>query len=157
MTPRKDVNQMNQHIVRFLHAGCLCLAVSLPSAFAQPSQMLTVDLPFAFQVNNKQFPAGKYQVNAEAGQSVVLLRSVDCRQSILSLSAPIQRKKTSEAPSLVFKRYDDRYFLSQIWLPGTNSGRTLPASRAERELAQRWAMSGPASATEVVASLGPSK
>ena len=148
---------MKQHIVRFLHAGCLCLAVSLPSAFAQPSQMLTVNLPFAFQVNNQQFPAGKYQVTADAGHAAVLLRSVDCKRAIFSLSTSIQSEKTREVPSLVFKRYDDRYFLSQIWLPGSNHGRGLPASRAEREVAQRWAMSAPKPATEVVASVGPSK
>jgi hypothetical protein len=145
---------MKQHIVRFLHAGFLCLAVSLPSALAQPSQMLTVDLPFAFQVNNKQFPAGKYQVNAEAGHAEVLLRSADCKQAIFSLSAPIESGKTREVPSLVFRRYDDRYFLAQIWMPGTSSGRGLPASTAEREVAKRWAKSGPKPATEVVAFLG---
>ena len=145
---------MKQHIVRFLHAGCLCLAVSLPSAFAQPSGMLTVDLPFAFQVNNKQFPAGKYQVKAEAGHAAVLLQGVDCKQAIFSLSTPIQSEKTREVPSLVFRRYDDRYFLSQIWTPGTDSGRSLPASAAEREVAQRWAKSGPKPTTEVVAFLG---
>ena len=145
---------MKQHIVRFLHAGCLCLAVSLPSAFAQASQMLTVDLPFAFQVNNQQFPAGKYQVTAGAGQAVVLLRSVDCKRAIFSLSIPIESEKTRAVPSLVFRRYDDRYFLSQIWLPGSNSGRGLPASAAEREVAQRWAKSGPKPTTEVVAFLG---
>jgi len=145
---------MKQHIVRFLHAGCLCLAVSLPSAFAQPSQMLTVDLPFAFQVNNKQLPAGKYQVKAEAGHAVVLLRGVDCKQAVLSLTTPIDSKKTRGDSTLVFSRYGDRYFLSQIWVGGSNSGRGLPTSAAEREVAQRWAKSGPKPTTEVVAFLG---
>ena len=145
---------MKQHIVRFLHAGCLCLAVSLPSAFAQPSQMLTVDLPFAFQVNNKQLPAGKYQVKAEAGHAVVLLRSVDCKQAMFSLSMPIESKKNHADSTLVFRRYGDRYFLSQIWVGGSNSGRGLPTSAAEREVARSWAMSAPKPATEVVAVLG---
>jgi hypothetical protein len=145
---------MKQPIVRFLHAGCLCLAVSLPSAFAQPSQMLTVDLPFAFQVNNKQLPAGKYQVKAEAGHAVVLLRGVDCKQAVLSLTTPIDSKKTRGDSTLVFSRYGDRYFLSQIWVGGSNSGRGLPTSAAEREVARSWAMSAPKPATEVVAVLG---
>lgn len=148
---------MKQHIVRFLHAGCLCLAVSLTSAFAQSSQMLTVDLPFAFQVNNQQFPAGKYEVKAEADHAAVLLRSIDCKRAIFSLSNPIQSEKTRTVGSLVFRRYDDRYFLSQIWMPGGNSGRTLPASRAERELTLRLAKSGPKPDTEVIAVLGPPK
>ena len=147
---------MKQHIVRFLHAGCLCLAVSLTSAFAQSSQMLTADIPFAFQVNNQQFPAGKYHVKAEGGHAAVLVQGIDNKRAAFSISNHIQRGKTREVPSLVFKRYDDRYFLSQIWMPGT-SGRGLPTSRAERELALRLAKSAPKPDTEVVAVLGPPK
>jgi hypothetical protein len=148
---------MKQHIVRFLHAGCLCLAVSLTPAFAQSSQMLTVDLPFAFEVNNQQFPAGKYQVRAEGGHATVLLQGIDNKRAILSLSYTTQSGKIREVPSLVFKRYDDRYFLSQIWMSGTNSGRELPASAKERDVAQRWANSAPKSDTQVIAIAGPPK
>ena len=148
---------MKQHIVRFLHAGWLCLAVSLTSAFAQSSQLLTVDLPFAFQVNNQQFPAGKYHVKAEGGHAALLVQGIDNKRAAFSISNHIQRGKTREVPSLVFKRYDDRYFLSQIWMTGTDSGRGLPPSRAERELARRLAKSAPKSGTEVVAVLGPPK
>jgi hypothetical protein len=148
---------MKQHIVRFLHAGCLCLAVSLTSAFAQSSQMLTVDLPFAFQVNNQQFPAGHYRVSVEAGQPAVRLQNVESKQSAFSISDPIQSGKTREVASLVFTRYNDRYFLSKIWMTGTDSGRGLPPSRAERELARRLAKSAPKPGTEVVAALGSPK
>ena len=148
---------MKQHIVRFLHAGCLCLAVSLTSAFAQSSQMLTVDLPFAFQVNNQQFPAGHYRVSVQAGYPAVMLQNVKSKQSVFSISDPIQSGKTREVPSLVFTRYDDRYFLSKIWMTGTDSGRGLPPSRTERELARRLAQSAPKPGTEVVAVLGSPK
>ena len=148
---------MKQHIVRFLHAGCLCLAVSLTSAVAQSSQMLTVDLPFAFQVNNQQFPAGHYRVSVDDGLPAVRLQNVESKQSAFSISSPIQSGKTREVPSLVFTRYDDRYFLSKIWMTGTDSGRGLPPSRTERELVRRMAQSAPKPDTEVVAALGPPK
>src|ERR1017187_6415558 len=99
--------KMKQHIVRFLHAGWLCLAVSLTSAVAQSSQMLTVDLPFAFQVNNQQFPAGHYRVSVDDGLPAVRLQNVESKQSAFSISSPIQSEKTREVPSLVFTRYDD--------------------------------------------------
>ena len=148
---------MKQHIVRFLHAGCLCLAVSLTSAFAQSSQLLTVDLPFAFQVNNQQFPAGHYRVSVEAGHPAVMLQNAESKQSVFSISSPIRSQKIREKASLVFSRYDDRYFLSKIWLTGTDSGRDLPPSRAERELAVRLAKCAAKPGTEVVAVLGPPK
>jgi hypothetical protein len=148
---------MKQHIVRFLHAGCLCLAVSLTSAFAQSSQLLTVDLPFAFQVNNQQFPAGHYRVRVEAGQPAVMLQNVESKQSVFSISSPIQTGKIREKASLVFTRYNDRYFLSKIWMIGTDSGRDLGPSRTERELVRRMAQSAQKPSTEVVAVLGPPK
>jgi len=144
---------MKQHIVRILHAACLCLAVSLPAAFAQDSQTLTVNLPFAFEVNNKQFPAGQYRIAAGAGQAVVQLRGVDNKQAVFSLSLPIDSKKTREYPALIFNRYGNRYFLSQIWAAGSITGRGLPAGSAEREVAQRWAQSASTSGSEVLAVL----
>jgi hypothetical protein len=148
---------MKQHIVRFLHAGCLCLAVSLTSAFAQSGQLLKVDLPFAFEVNNQQFPAGQYKVSIEAGHPAVMLQNVQSKQSVYTVSSPIQGKKIREVASLVFTRYNDRYFLSKIWMTGTDSGRDLPPSRAERELVRSWAQSAPKPDTKVVAALGPTK
>jgi hypothetical protein len=148
---------MKQHIVRFLHAGCLCLAVSLTSAFAQSSQLLTVDLPFAFQVNNQQFPAGHYRVSVEAGHPAVMLQNTESKQSVFSISSPLRGEKIREKASLVFSRYNDRYFLSQIWMTGTDSGRGLPPGRAERELAVRLAKSDAKPGTQVVAVLGPPK
>jgi hypothetical protein len=148
---------MKQHIVRFLHAGCLCLAVSLTSAFAQSSQLLKVDLPFAFEVNNQQFPAGQYKVSIEAGHPAVMLQNVKSKQSVYTVSSPIQGEKIREVASLVFTRYNDRYFLSKIWMTGTDSGRDLPPSRAERELVRSWARSAPKPDTKVVAALGPTK
>jgi hypothetical protein len=146
---------MKQHIVRFLHAGCLCLAATLPSTFAQSGQPLTVDLPFGFQISGQQFPSGKYQVTASPGQTAVLIRGVDCKRATFSLTNGIQSGTASEKSTLVFHRYGDRYFLSQIWLGGSNSGRVLMTSPAEREVARRLAKSTPNSATEVAAVLGP--
>jgi hypothetical protein len=148
---------MKQHVVRFLHAGCLCLAVSLTSAFAQSSQLLKVDLPFAFEVNNQQFPAGQYRVSVDAGLPAVLLQGVKSKQAMYTISSPIRSEKIREVASLVFTRYNDRYFLSQIWMTGTDTGRKLRPSRTERELVRSWAQSAPKPDTKVVAALGPAK
>jgi len=37
---------------------------------------------------------------------------------------------------LIFHRYGDRYFLSQMWMPGNPTGRELPPSKAELETAR---------------------
>ena len=129
---------MKQRMVRFLRTGCLCLAATLPAAFGQTSEMMTADLPFAFQVNDKAFPAGKYRITAGSGQAAVLLQSDDYKQAVFSLSNAVYGAKTCEIPTLVFRRYGDRYFLSQIWLRGSDVGRALRISRSEREVARNW-------------------
>ena len=144
---------MKQHIVRFLHAACLCLVASLPSAFAQSGQTATVDLPFGFQLANQQFPAGKYQVTGGPGQAAVLLRGVDSKRAMFILSIPLHSERTRDVSSLVFHRYGNRYFLSEIWLAGSTYGRALPKSTAEREVARSWAES----ASEAIAFAGPPK
>ncbi len=138
---------MNQQIAQFLRAGCLCLAATLPSAFAQSVDRLVVDLPFSFQMNNQQFPAGKYEIKAGAVAATVFLRSADGKRAILSLSNGIESAKTHDLPALVFRAYGDHHFLSQIWMGRGNYGRSLPISRVEREFARNWEQS----ASEAVA------
>lgn len=43
--------------------------------------------------------------------------------------------KPSDTSKLVFHRYGDRSFLSQIWTAGYSSGAELPQSRREAEVA----------------------
>ncbi|HLK62265.1 MAG TPA: hypothetical protein VKU19_02410 [Bryobacteraceae bacterium] len=142
---------MNQHIAQLLRAGCLCIAVTLPSAFAQPVNKLTVDVPFSFQVNNQQFPAGKYDVKASASETTVLLRSADCKRATFSFSNGIDSAKPHAHSALVFRTYGNQHFLSQILLGGGTGGRSLPMSRAEREYARNWEQS----ANEAVAVARP--
>lgn len=142
---------MNQHIVRSLRAGCLALAVSFPAAFGQAGELVTADVPFAFQVNNNAFPAGKYRVTSGSGQAALLVQSIDFKQAVFSFSNAVQGTKTWEAPRLVFRRYGDRYFLSQVWLPGSDRGRELPIRASERAVARNWAKPG----TETVAVAKP--
>ena len=40
---------------------------------------------------------------------------------------------------LIFNRYGNKYFLSQIWTAGSKSGRELPKSQRETELAGKQA------------------
>jgi hypothetical protein len=74
-----------------------------------------------------------------------------------TISSPMRSEKIVEVGSLVFSRYNDRYFLSKIWMTGTDSGRDLAPSRTERELTRRLAKSAPKPGTEIVAVLGPPK
>ena len=105
------------------------------SAFAQGSSSLTVQVPFGFHVGNTLLPSGEYRVEADAGPGVVRLRSSDCKSAAMILSHPVSTRYNDGPAKLVFTKYGDQYFLSQVWGRGPGVGRELPTSRREREVA----------------------
>src|SRR5258705_9340956 len=59
------------------------------------------------------------------------------RRAQFILTSPAKARTSIVQPSLVFKRYGKDYFLSEIWLAGSDTGRRLPPGRKETELARR--------------------
>ena len=61
------------------------------------------------------------------------------QKSSIFLATPCLSLKAMQAPEkgkLVFSRYGDQYFLSEIWMTGASVGHKLPRSRREVEIAQ---------------------
>ncbi|HKV62966.1 MAG TPA: hypothetical protein VJO16_13700 [Candidatus Acidoferrum sp.] len=104
---------------------------------AQADEPMLVNIPFAFVAGNATLPAGEYRVQKMDGNSaVVLIRCSDTSAAAMVLSNATQAKETQTQSKLVFKRYDHRYFLSQVWTAGSLRGREIPKSHAEKEIAQ---------------------
>ena len=51
-------------------------------------------------------------------------------------NAPAVASEPKTESKLIFNRYGDRYFLSQVWTAGNSSGRQLLKSDREKEMAQ---------------------
>ena len=120
-------------------AGLLLMMTIVAGVSAQAQSLqykLTANIPFDFKVANKKFPAGKYSVSrAETSADRVLqIRSADGRLTVNRFSIPVVTFKPKNEASLIFHRYGDDYFLSQIWPAGASTGRALPKTNAEREL-----------------------
>jgi hypothetical protein len=56
--------------------------------------------------------------------------------TVLFATIPVWANKTQQETTLTFNKYDDQYFLSQIWSAGEKSGRELLKPRVERQLAK---------------------
>jgi hypothetical protein len=54
----------------------------------------------------------------------------------------IQTEDIQQLSKLVFRRYEDQYFLSEVWTSGVSTGRELPSSRKERLIKQEIAKHG---------------
>ena len=122
---------MTTQLIRNLSVALLAAA----SMYAQGSQTLTVQIPFGFHAGTSVLPSGEYTVDTAAGPGVVRLRSADAKSSVMILSMATQTLATPTTGKLVFNKYGDEYFLSQIWKAGSNTGNELRKSRREAEVA----------------------
>jgi len=131
---------MYKHLNQVLTALTLVAWLMVPATQAQ-SIMLKADIPFDFLVGDKRLPSGQYHVKS-LNPVLTQIESKDARSTAIVLTTGMQAAKTSDVGKLVFNRYGDQYFLSKIWVPSTNTGRQLPKSRFEREVAQRLSNGG---------------
>lgn len=128
----------NQALRTILMFGVLAV-LAMSSIQAQTSEVQMANIPFEFSVGNKSFPAGRYRVtrlNPQSDKAALLISSMDGRKSRIVLTLPIQAGRTREQGRLVFSRYEDQYFLSEVWAPADSIGFELPKSRSERTLAR---------------------
>jgi|ERR1051326_3801689 hypothetical protein len=115
----------------------LSLLVTLAmSSFANAGRIM-VNIPFAFTAGKALLPAGQYTLE-QAGviNNSLLIRSADGKAKaayVTTMSNDTMRRAESKA-KLVFHRYGDTYFLSQIWEAGSSIVHEVPKTAAEREL-----------------------
>ena len=112
----------------------LLLVLGVVSVNAQSPR--TLNIPFSFSVGEKTLPAGEYIVepNRSDSQNVWLLTSKSGSIGVLFTTMAVRYYDTQGNTVLVFNKYDDQYFLSQVWTEGNTSGRELYKPRVEREL-----------------------
>ncbi len=126
---------MKKHGVAVLAALAVLVALTMPS-FAQHAELMKIDVPFNFIVENQRMPEGSYTIQPSRN-GTVLIRSVDGKFTSTVLSLPAPLAETATESQVVFYRYGDHYFLAQLWMQGQNTGRELLKGRAESELARK--------------------
>ena len=140
----------------FAKLGLLAVMMIVAAGASAKAQTLdyrlTANIPFDFSVADKKLPAGKYWINRSqlsTGDLIIQIRSTDGHENVSRLTIPVITVNAMKDSSLVFHRYGDEYFLSEIWPAGGVTGRELPKSRAERELARK------AQVNQIAAMKGP--
>jgi hypothetical protein len=98
----------------------LVAAIAAGQCYAQHTS-LKADIPFAFQVGNKPMPAGEYWIQRANDQD-----------RGLALTLAVDAKDGKSDPVLVFHKYGNSYFLSEIWT-GESQGRQLFKSEREKD------------------------
>ena len=114
----------------------LVVTLMVTRVSAQSSHYFRVIIPFEFAISDKRFPAGEYIVRRVSSDSPQLLSitSLNARTRQSVLTHKIRSGTLLSESKLVFRRYGDQYFLSQIWEAGDSDGRELRVSREETDL-----------------------
>lgn len=133
---------MNRATSRFLVVlGLLLPLVVVANAGSQKANELVADIPFNFTVCKEQMPAGKYKVFpiSRANPRLLLVRGEDNRSMEIVCTNDVESSKISADTRLIFNRYGDRYFLSQMWVQGEKTGNQLIKTEEEQALLKEWA------------------
>ncbi|PYT76379.1 MAG: hypothetical protein DMG42_05410 [Acidobacteria bacterium] len=84
---------------------------------------MLVNIPFAFAAGRMALPAGEYRVQKVAyDSSVLLIQRTDHAAATVVTSFAAQANAKQAQSKLLFHRYRNRYFLSQIWIAGSARG-----------------------------------
>jgi len=115
---------MKQHIFKLTAIFAIFLGLAVAGVQAQAPSKVEVNIPFEFSAGTKTLQPGLYSIKRLSG-NYLALRSTDGKSTVI-LNAPINLASTDEnsAERLVFKKYGEQYYLSQIWLT-VDTGREL--------------------------------
>ena len=130
-----------------MRALTVVLAVLSVFAVAVPgygeSTRLSGTIPFAFVAGDQTLPAGEYTLaSSQAGPGTWILNGKSKQAGLYLATTAGNHKTANESPRLVFSRYGDQYFLSQIWIRDSDCVLQLPVSKTERSAAKTSAARG---------------
>jgi hypothetical protein len=122
----------------------LLFSVSVAPASAQGMSRVKMSIPFAFVAGKKALPAGEYTIERSQLNLLTVRRSDGSATAILA-TTPADATSPISRTELIFNRYGDQYFLSQVRPSANTLIYRVPRSPVEERLAK--SSSGP----EVVA------
>ncbi|HEX8289084.1 MAG TPA: hypothetical protein VF556_13865 [Pyrinomonadaceae bacterium] len=122
----------------------LALFGGLTTAQAQMDSdtILDVNIPFQFVVANTTFPAGKYTIrpidDSEDTPNVIEISSADGRMRTLFDTENTSLDNAPKKSEIVFDKYGNNYFLSQIFVEDEKYGVQAEESKMEK----KWKKNG---------------
>lgn len=122
--------QMKPILFGILAILTLSLSIIIPSTSAQTIAKATV--PFHFTVGQKEMPAGNYVISSVSDSAIVIMDR-NKGASAISLFRSEQPTSNNGTAKLVFHKYGDKYYLSQVARGFGGNVIQLPTSKQEKE------------------------
>lgn len=115
--------------------GSLLTLMAVAAHAQLPGSAIRATIPFEFTVRGRTLPAGNYEITRINDEALDLkIQNVDHRRDeTLFETLPLYERRSPHRNVLVFHRYGDSYFLSEVVTAGEQTARELRTSRSERE------------------------
>lgn len=133
-------------------------AFATVAAFATAAPVVAQDVlrahvPFEFSVENTNLPRDTYHLSRMAGHPEMLFLRGDRTGAFVRINE-VSLPRDTGAPSLLFHRYGDQYFLREVRWEGT-ARLDLPETKAERSAAEGRRNQASAKMEKVIVTAAP--
>lgn len=127
---------MKKQITSLLAIAILLTMFSATTARAQSDGLIVANIPFNFMIRDRALPAGEYlfAVVQLGGANTLKIQSADGHTTIFVLTRSASVKAAKDEPTLVFNRYENQYFLAQVYGVEEGALQQLARPRAEEML-----------------------
>jgi len=127
---------MKKQACSFLAIASLIAMFSVAPTQAQTNRLIAASVPFNFVIGDRTLPAGEYifMLVQTGGSDTVKIQSTDGHITAFVLTRASRVKVSQAEPKLVFNRYADQYFLSQVHGLEESTTQQLARPRAEDRL-----------------------
>jgi hypothetical protein len=125
---------MKRQLLVLIALATLATALTT-NAFGQAGKRVAANVTFDFQIGDRTFPAGEYWIGSLSRQSdnILRIRSIGDANRNEIILANHSREGKRQTPRLVFHKYGENYFLSNIFLDTEQWGYSIRPSRRQRE------------------------
>jgi len=110
------------------------MLMALAPAYAHTTSA-TVNIPFAFTVDDVQMPAGEYLITTPS-EKVIRFQRVGGAEVETTVINGNEAAKGSGSPKVVFRRYGKQYFAAAVYLPNADHAHEFVASAVEIQVAR---------------------
>jgi hypothetical protein len=130
---------MKSRILRSMSIFGLFFMLAGAGIQAQGQRSAEVNIPFDFAAGKAKLKAGRYTIKRTSDRTISLRNGDGETKAILHTPLTLSARNSEAGERLVFKRYGERYFLSEVWLR-VDSGRQLFATGEESRVAREFKM-----------------
>ena len=115
----------------------LFFMLAVASVNAQTTSRLEVNIPFDFSAGKAALKAGRYTIRKISANAVAIRSANGETTSLINAPLTIGSRDSKAGERLVFNKYGDRYFLTQVWL-SAESGRQVFTTSGETKAAREY-------------------